>query len=476
MTIFGGRGNAILAPLRARLSGVHANHKKIAAGAALIGVLIIVAKIFVAGREIAIAWRFGVSGIVDSYQLAVTITMWLPMLLTSVMTVVLVPRLVALRLRPTDRDAFVSELNGSILIVSLVIAALTWIFAPQAATLLGSRAALRTFPLTTSLARDIAPVALFLFLSGYLSARLQARERFAYSISEAIPAAGIALFVLVPIALSAQTRLVWGAVGGYALQLVVLALMTRRVGPGLGGLRFRHRSGEWRPIYGALLVMGLAQILIGASIPIDQAFAARLGEGAVATLGYANRLLNLATTLGSVMVSRALLPVLSSSIANGEMALGERQALQWSLLLFAIASVGAVIGWFVVPDVVRLLFQRGAFDTLASVEVTRVLRFGLFQLPPYFAGVALVQWYSAIGRFKAFLFITSAALLLKVILNLLLTPILGLGGIMLATSAMYGLTALSVWGGMKRQTRVSGLVSDTGPKNAEGSQASPDPK
>jgi peptidoglycan biosynthesis protein MviN/MurJ (putative lipid II flippase) len=90
-----------------------------------------------------------------------------------------------------------------------------------------------------------------------------------------------------------------------------------------------------------------------------------------------------------------------------------------------------------VPEVVRLLFQRGAFDSNATLTVSRITQVGLLQIPFYFGGIALVQWIGATGRYSALLLINLAALVLKVVLNLWLVPTLGLTGIMLSTAAMY---------------------------------------
>ena len=186
--------------------------------------------------------------------------------------------------------------------------------------------------------------------------------------------------------------------------------------------------------------MALGQILITASLPIDQGFASRLGEGAVATLGYTNRILTLFSGLGTIVIGRALLPVLSEAVAAGDLALGRRQALHWTLLLGACATAGSLILWAGAHLLVRMIFERGAFTAFASAEVTALFRIGLLQLPFYFAGIALVQWYAATGRYSFILWVSAAALLLKVILNLILTPLIGLSGIMLGTALMYALT------------------------------------
>jgi peptidoglycan biosynthesis protein MviN/MurJ (putative lipid II flippase) len=156
----------VITALLSRLAAVHPNHKRIAAGAALIGVLTVIAKLFVAAREMAIAWRYGVGATVDAYQLALTITMWLPMMLISVMTVVLVPRLVALGGRPVEHRSFVAELNGTVLMLGIAVTALTWAAAPAASALLASGSNAATLELTVTMSREMAPVAVLLIVVG----------------------------------------------------------------------------------------------------------------------------------------------------------------------------------------------------------------------------------------------------------------------------------------------------------------------
>jgi putative peptidoglycan lipid II flippase len=443
----------VIEPLLARLSLVHSYHKRIAKGALLIGVLTLVAKVFVAAREIVIAWRFGVSGTADAYALALTATTWLPTMLAGVMAVVLVPRLVGVQRRGERRNGFIAELNGSVLLLSVAVAAVTWFAAPAASKLLASHSDLGTLELTASMSAQMAPIALFILISAYLSARLQARERYGFSVTEAVPALVIALFVISPVVFTGARSLTAGTLIGYLLQVIVLVALVRKGDSPLGAARLNHRSAEWSSLYGSILLMTTGQLLITASLPIDQAFAAPIGEGAVATLAYTNRIVTLFSGLGTIIVGRALLPVLSASVEDGDPQLSRRHAIQWSALLFGAAALSSAILWMAAPDLVRLLLQRGAFTPAASAEVVHVLRFALLQLPLYFAGIALVQWYAATAQFRAILMINGCALVFKVALNMLLVPLFGLSGIMIATAGMYFMTSVLLAIGTRRRSK-----------------------
>jgi putative peptidoglycan lipid II flippase len=432
----------LLAAWIGRLRGVHSNHKRIASGALSIGVLVIVAKLFAAAREMAIAWRYGVSSTVDAYQFAFTIVTWLPMILASLASAVLVPRLVALHRDPQAYRRFTVELSGTIVGTGLVVAALSWLLAPALVDLLARNFDSGSLRLARSMAAQLSPVAFLATVGGYLSARLQARERFAYSFAEAVPALSVALFVLLAPGPGRSALLVWGTLAGYAAQALWLADLTRRADPPVARLSFRHGAPDWRLVYMPLLVMAAGQLVLTVTNPVDLAFAARLGEGAIATLGYANRIVSLIVGFGSVVVARALLPVLSGAAADGEHELGSRQARQWALLLVVLGSIVVAVGWPIAPMAVSLVFERGAFGPEDSLAVARALRFGLLQLPFFFGGLALVQWIAASGRYGVLLAVACLALVVKITMNLLLIHPLGLAGLMAATAGMYAVSFL----------------------------------
>ncbi len=432
----------MLANLIGRLKGAHSNHQRIASGALAIGLLVLAAKLFGAAREIAIAWRYGVSATVDAYQFAFTIITWLPLILGSLASVVLVPRLVALHRDPSAYRRFTAELSGTILAAGLAIAALSWFLAPRVVGWFAGDFDADALDLARTMAAQLSPVAFLVVAAGYFAARLQARERFAYSFAEAVPAAFLALFVILGPGRDGGSLLIWGTLAGYTAQALWLADLTRRSDPPVARLRFRHGAPEWRLIYGPLLVMAAGQLVVTVTNPLDVAFAGTLGEGAIATLGYANRVVSLVVGFCAVVVARALLPVLSGAAADGEHELGSRQARQWSLLLIAVGGAGVAVGWPLAPWAVGLVFERGAFRPEDTQAVAHVLRFGLLQLPFYFGGLALVQWIAASGRYGVLLALGCLALVVKITMNLLLIHPLGLAGLMAATAGMYAVSFL----------------------------------
>lgn len=424
-----------------RLRSVHINHRRIAAGAVWITLFVMAAKSVVAAREVVIAWRYGVGGVVDAYQLSFTLITWLPMMACSIGTTVLVPRLVGLRGQEA-RAQFTSELNTLVMATGVALTLATLLVGPWMTAWFGQELSTETRRLSATMIRQMAPVALLIVLAGYHAIRLQARERHAYSFFEAAPSAGIILLVLLSPADVGAAPLVWGTLAGAAAQAVILAWMTRGADGGLGALSLKLQSPAWRSLYGALGVMALGQVVLGMAIPVDQFFAAGLGDGALAIMGYVNRLLGVATGIGTVILARALLPVLSDLAADRGEGLGRHQVLQWSWIMLAVGSGVATLGWLTAPWAVALLFERGGFSAEHTQSVAYVLRFGVIQLPFYFAGIALVQWFAAFRRYDLLLAAALSGITAKIGLNVLLAGPFGLAGIMMATGGMYAASFL----------------------------------
>lgn len=423
-----------------RLRGAHPDHHAIARGMAWVALFVFLGKLAGAAKEMAIAYRYGVSAEVDAYLFVFNLVNWPVSVWFSVLTVVLVPLVARVRQgAPEELPRFRSELLGIALLLGLALAFLGWIGLP-----LLLHASWTGLPgATAAIATDMVPTLVMLVPMGVIislfSAWMLAAGRHTNTLLESVPALVI-LVALLAFAGGGVELLVWGTLAGFALHLVSLAVPLARQG-GIEAPRFTHQSPQWTPFWQGFSTMLAGQALMSFTSIIDQFFAAHLGTGAIATLSYANRILALIVGMGAMAVSRATLPVFSRAQARGSEQV-HRVATHWAQLLFVVGLVTMVVGWWLTPIGVKLLFERGAFTAQDTAIVAEVLRFGLTQLPFYFAGIVLVSLLSSQGRYWAITVIASANLLVKLAAMAILAPVLGINGIALSTSIMYATTLL----------------------------------
>ncbi|MDQ1763182.1 lipid II flippase MurJ [Achromobacter aegrifaciens] len=422
-----------------KLGSIHPDHQRIFKGAFRVAVFLLLGKAAGAIKEMAVAYRYGVSDAVDAYQFTMTMATWLPVTIVGVLSVVLIPVLVRLRRADVaERNLFIRELQGWVAAAGIALALLTWFAWPQVVGVLGQGLSARVGDMTGQLLVAFAPVSALLLVAGISAARLRAQERHVNTLLDSVPAVATLAWVMLAASADGVGPLLWGTLVGYAIQTVWLAWLAARADGGFWGApRLTLQSPHWPELLGAAGVMLIGQVAMSFVGPLDQYAAANLGANANATLGYASRLLSLVLGIGAVSVGRAALPVLADVQARGDTARARGMALKWSVLMVAAGAVAVAVGWILAPWGVSVLFQRGAFTAENTQAVAHVFRWGLLQLPFYFGVLILVQLLASQNRYRVMAAIAVGNFALKAVLNTVLAPRMGAAGIMLATSLMY---------------------------------------
>lgn len=373
-------------PWRSRLRHTHAGHKAAVRGMVWLSVFVLAAKGVAAFKEMAVAYRFGTAEALEGYLLAFNLASWLISLLYSIMYFALVPALVRQQTAPDGGRAWQRQITAWVWVAALMAAAIVaallplfirsgWLGLAPA----GRQAALVTTPV-------LSVVTGLGVLASWHACQLMSRQRHANTFLEAMPAAGILVAVLL-VPAAAVDSLLWGTLAGFLAQWVLLMGVTRAIGLPVAPTvsttwpldRALGQSAGW--LLAAQLVSGMGGV-------IDQIILAHLHAGALATFGYANRVMALVLTLTATVVGRALLPVLAGLSAADAYAVARR----WAGWLFGLGVLGAVLIIASAPFAIALLFERGAFTPDDTVQTARLLMGMALQLPLYLAGTVWVQW------------------------------------------------------------------------------------
>lgn len=237
-------------------------------------------------------------------------------------------------------------------------------------------------------------------LAGYCSALLRAHRRFTApaAIYVAYNAGIITVMPLLGGRLGVRAAAAGVAVGGCLMVVVQLPSLVRQLRRrGVPQVPGEVGAGS-QPVALALFASVLLFALCRQSqVLIERYLGSTLPAGAISHLNYAQKVAQIPMTL-SVMLCTVTFPVVARALADGdtERARGrvERDlAMATCLVLLGTATVVACA-----PQIVALLFQRGAFtagDTAATAGVMRVYALGL--LGQTLVGV-LVRAYFSAGR------------------------------------------------------------------------------
>jgi peptidoglycan biosynthesis protein MviN/MurJ (putative lipid II flippase) len=427
-----------LKALKQRLAGLHSDHKRIAQGAMRVAFFLLLGKAAGAFKEMAVAYRYGISDVVDAYQFTMTMANWLPVTIVGALSVVLIPVLV--RTRYEDRGSrarFLGELQGWVMAVGAILAVLIYAAWPWVLEWAGHGLPVEARQMSRELTFAFAPAAFLTLMTGISAARLRAHERHINTLLDSVPAVVILIWVLLATTSTSVGPLLWGTLVGYAIQSAWLLWLAYRADGMWGRPRLGLSSHQWPDLVKAAGVILIGQVAMSFVGPIDQYTAASLGANANATLGYATRLVSLLLGVGAASVGRAALPVLADIQSRGDQARARATALKWSVMMLGGGALVTLVGWVAAPWGVSLLFERGAFTADDTILVAQVLRWGLLQMPFYFGVLILVQLLASQNRYRIMAAIAVANFVVKAILNPILAPAMGPSGIMLATSIMY---------------------------------------
>lgn len=431
---------SLIVSVSRHLTDPQSYHRRIASGFLWVSFFVLIGKLAGAAKEMAIAWRYGVSETVDAYVFVFNLISWPVAIWFSVLTVVLVPLVARFR---NDNPAALPQFRGELLGLSLLMGIILGLFVFLAFPAM-MRAGLTGLTETTlEKALDLAgPLSLLVPLGLVIrqfSAWMLACARHRNTLFQAVPALVLLSALMLPSGWIPKP-LLWGTVAGFALHLIVLAAPLHQRGE-LQAPRLTFRSPVWTGFWGGIGIMAAGQALMSFIGIMDQFFAANLGSGAVSTLSYANRILALILGLGATAVSRATLPVFSEAHAEGRADVNAL-AIHWAKWLFMAGFAALAVGWALSPFVVKLMFERGAFTVNDTDAVANVLRYGLFRIPFYFAGIVLISALSSKKKYSAIASIAFINLFSKILMNFALAGNMGLEGIMLATSIMYMISTM----------------------------------
>jgi putative peptidoglycan lipid II flippase len=400
-----------------------------------------------------VAFKYGMGASTDALFIALTI----PQLLSSVLGTTIMPVMVPLFSR--TRAEIGEEHNWIVFsnLANLTLVLLTGVALVGAACspLLMLASAPGLDPATRQLAVKLNQV---LFLTVALvgaadmcKAMLNSQRRFA------VPAAANTvqyLVAILTIALLGHRFGIQAAAVGYVLGCALRLLMQAIALIALGG-RYRPvlnvKDPTVRQVGKLMIPLFLAQLQGQAGIWAERFLASFLPTGSISALVYARRTLRALNLAFVNSVSSALLPRLSVLVTRRNLDELRRSVLLGIRVTLGVCTPLAVGVMALSVPLVSLLFRRGAFDEAAVATCASILVFYMPSLP----FMALLQLamspHYAFQDTKTPLLIKTASLVLLVLLQLILSRVLGVAGLAAALSLSSAATAIGAFVVLRRR-------------------------
>jgi len=419
-------------------------HRKLFKSAGIVGALTLLSRILGFLRDIIIARLFGTQMAAQAFVVAFRIPNTLRHLVGEGATNAAVIPVLSEYLANKDRKEFwhlVNVLLNLLGITLVLIAILGTILAPFIVRIIafGFCDDAAKLELTVRLTRVIFSFIIFIGLAAYLMGVLNTFRHFAISaIGPCVlnitmivfglwicgrfqePIMGLALAVLI---------------GGFLQLAIQIPVLVKK------GFRFHFLLQLHHPatkkIAKLLLPRMLGSSIYQLNIFADTIFASLgkiVGEGAVAALYYANRLIQFPTAIFGIAMATVCLPTMSQqALANDIDNL--KNTLTISLRTLLVLLIPSSLGLFVLArPIVSVLFQRGQFDAASTQMTSFALIFYCVGIFAYSGSRLITTCFYALKDTITPVKITMFCLLLNAVLNFMLMWPLQVGGLALATS------------------------------------------
>jgi putative peptidoglycan lipid II flippase len=417
-----------------------ATYRQIFKGASVVGILGLTVAVAIAVRDLVIAASFGTGDAVDAFLIAFLLPNFIMFVLAGSFGAAVIPTYLHIRVQEGDEasQTVFSQVAFLGLVLLIVVSLLATFLGPMLLSVVASGFGPDKLHLTQQLYYMFVPLIVIGGLATMYSSALNANEHFA-------PAAVAP--ILVPLASIVAMLAMGGVWGIYALALGTVMGFVLQLLAVAGALR--KRGLTWAPRWCGMdantrimieqylpMVIGVAAL--GGTLFVDQAMAASLGAGSVAALAYGNKLAALIVILGVGVAKTAVFPHFSRAVAaHAWNEIWKSLKICTTLILAVTVPLTVLLFLFSTP-LAELLFERGAFQSQDSQLVGRVQAVYLLQIPFQVLANFLSTLLSALRANHILMRVWIISLLLNIVLNYVFMSFLGVTGIALASTVVYG--------------------------------------
>jgi len=317
-----------------------------------------------------------------------------------------------------------------------ILALLFWIFAPQIISFIAANGSIELKTLAANHLRIMSPL---IFIGGVIGIFYGIsnvyKEFFYTSLSPAILSLTVIITLLIFPGDANGYVLVWatliGGCGQLLFQLPVFIKSGFRYLPA-----FEFNSDSIKKI-GEILFPAILGTTIGQiNIYIDMFFTSSLQEGAWTAIAYANRVFQFPTGILITAMLVPLFPMFSRFVQDKDFSSLRKYFHDGLNSLFFMAFYLTTFILLFSQDIITVLFQRGNFDTAATIMVSEALFFITISLIPYMARDTITRVFYAFDDSKTPFVIAICSVAVKVLMNAIFVKTYGISGIMISTTAV----------------------------------------
>lgn len=394
-------------------------------------------------REVVMGSTLGTSEMADAYVVAYSIPCTLVSALLTAISTTFVPGYAKEKNQYGNQSAmqFSNTVLNFIIILTTCISLVVAIFAEPIVTVAANGFNAGTLQLAIIMCRYMALTIVLQGITYVLIGYLHSNDEFTVPSLYTIPSNLIMITSLYLYYFMGMKALCWGVIFAYISQCIMLFIVCVKKGFRYKPEFYTKRDSVRQAITASVPVM-ITMAFYEINTFIDKMLASGLPTGSVASLNYAAKLNECLHILFSTLLATWIFPQLSDMIALGNEK-GLISKLEKGLRISIGISVPAILLCFVYAEEgVKLIFERGVFDSTATYTTANVFRFYCIATVFHAIREIIARAFYAESNTKTPMCISISAISINVILNICLVKVWGLTGIAIASTVSATISAM----------------------------------
>ncbi|MDU1538956.1 MAG: murein biosynthesis integral membrane protein MurJ [Paeniclostridium sordellii] len=416
-------------------------------------IVTMLAKVLGFGREIVLGYFYGTSAYSDVYITAMNI----PLVVFASIGIALSTTFIPLYHEALESGGekralrFSNNIICIVVALSLILAALGYIFAEPLVKLFAISFTGEKLILTIKFVRIMIVGLVFIGLSNIMTAYLQIQGNFTIPGMISLPNNIVIITSMILSSITGHIEiLAIGSLIGMVIQFLFQAPFAIKK-----GYRFKLVI-DFKDKYLKKMIWLVLPVFIGVAVNqvntmVDRSLASGLGDGVITALNNASKLNGFVMGLFIASIGAVIYPTLAKlSTENNDRKFAESVATSINCinLLVLPISVGAIV---LATPVVRILFQRGAFDARSTSLTSTALVFYSVGMVGFGLRDILGKVFYSLKDTKTPMINGVIAMVLNIVLNIVLVKVMGHGGLALATSLSSIVCMLFLFSSLKKK-------------------------
>lgn len=403
-------------------------------------------------RELCLASSYGASAYTDAYLIAINIPLVIFSSIAMALGTSYIPMFCNIREKSNEGEAvkFSNNVINIVLIVCTILAVLGAIFAEPLVKVFAMGFEGETLKLAVEFTRILIFGIIFIGINDVLMPYLQIKDNF---IVPGILGVPYNLVIIVAIFLSLKL----------GKEVLIYGTLFAIISKVLFQIPFVLKKGyKYKPYINLKdenlkkLMVLVAPVFIGVAVNqvnglVDRTIASTLAEGSISALNYANKLNEFVMGLFIVSIISVIYPRLSKlSAENNQEQFVQSivKSINSVILLVIPISIGAMV---LATPIVKLLFERGAFDSRATKMTAVALFFYAIGIIGFGLRDIISRVFYSLQDTKTPMINGAIAMGLNIILNIVLVRYMEHAGLAFATSISALICIVLLFRSLKRK-------------------------